>query len=181
MNTKKNPLEPETQPWTYLSPRNYSSMEAQDYIEERINQFRGWYDKKAGKSKSTYLWMRTLTVVGGAVVPILINISGDDWVKYFTSVVSLMVVVLVSLESVFHFREQWKNYRSTEQLLAKEYFNFSTGDGSYRDMESKEAFLELVSRIENAIESENASTLNVMTTLTESKLKGETIKKGKVI
>ena len=80
-----------------------------------------------------------------------------------------MVVVLVSLESVFHFREQWKNYRSTEQLLSKEYFNFTTGEGPYREKEKREAFLDFVDRVENAIASENASTLNVMTTVSEKR------------
>ena len=78
-----------------------------------------------------------------------------------------MVVVLVSLESVFHFRERWKNYRSTEQPLSKECFNFTTGEGPYRDKEEREAFLDFVDRVENAIASENASTLNVMTTVSE--------------
>ena len=155
--------------WSYLPPREYNSMNAQEYIDERINQFREWYDTKAVGAKKTYLWMRTLTVIGGAVVPVLINISDDKWVDWMSSGISLMVVILVSLESVFHNREQWKNYRSTEQLLAKEYFNYTTGEGNYRNKEEKAAFWELVERVENAIESENATTLNVMTTLTESK------------
>ena len=37
-------------------------------------------------------------------------------------------------------REQWKNYRATEQLLAKEYFNFVTAEGPYRDQDEGEAF-----------------------------------------
>ena len=59
--------------------------------------------------------------------------------------------------------------RRTEQWLAKEYFNFVTGEGPYRNQDEKEAFLNFVDRIENAIASENASTLNVMTTLSEKK------------
>lgn len=155
--------------WSYLPPREYGSMKPEEYIDERINQFRAWYDKKAISAKRTYLWMRTCTLIGGALVPVLINISKTDWMNWITSGISLIVVILVSLESVYHFREQWKNYRSTEQHLAKEYFNYTTGEGPYRNKEQKVAFWELVERVENAIESENASTLNVMTTLTESK------------
>lgn len=36
-------------------------------------------------------------------------------------------------------------------------------------MEEKEAFLSFVERVENAIASENASTLNVMTTVSKQK------------
>lgn len=155
--------------WSYLPPREFGTMNSQEYILERINQYRKWYDNKATSAKNTYLYMRSLTVLGGALVPVLINISNEIWMKYFTSAVSLMVVILISLETVYHYREQWKNYRSTEQLIAKEYFNFSTAEGPYKRMQKDDAFLLLVERVENAIESENASTLNVMTTVTENK------------
>jgi hypothetical protein len=95
-------------------------MSPEEYIDERLNQFRQWYDKKAVKAKMAYQWMRALTVIGGAMVPVLINIK-LPYIDIATTILSLVMVVLVSLESVFHFREQWKNYRSTEQLLAKEY------------------------------------------------------------
>lgn len=152
--------------WTDQKARAFGSMSAEEYIDERLNSFRAWYDKKAVRAKKVYQWMRAVTVVGGAMVPVLVNIELPH-LDIATTVIGLLVVVLVSLESVFHFREQWKNYRSTEQLLAKEYFNFATGEGPYRDADETEAFLTFVERVENAIASENASTLNVMTTMSE--------------
>jgi len=146
-------------------------MTQEEYIDERLNQFREWYDKKATNAKKIALRMRAVTVIGGAIVPVLINFPFFD-ADIIATIVSLIVVVFVSLETVFHFREQWKNYRATEQLLAKEYFNFVTAEGPYREQEEREAFLNFVDRVENAIASENASTLNVMTTLSESKAKG---------
>jgi hypothetical protein len=159
--------------WSFLPPREFGSMSSQEYIVERINQYREWYDKKATTAKNTYLYMRTITVLGGAIVPVLINVTNNSWMKFFTSGISLMVVILISLESVYHYREQWKNYRSTEQLIAKEYFNFSTAEGPFKKMQKEDAFILLVTRVENAIESENASTLNVMTTVSEQKNAGE--------
>jgi hypothetical protein len=143
-------------------------MVPEQYIEERLNQFREWYDKKASSAKRKYQWMRAVTVAGGAIVPVLVNIH-YSFVTAITTILSLLVAVLVSLESVFHFREQWKNYRSTEQLLAKEYFNFASGEGPYKGQKREDAFLLLVERVESAIASENASTLNVMTTVTEQR------------
>lgn len=87
--------------------------------------------------------MRAVTVIGGAIVPVLINLKFKG-VDIITTTISLIVVILVSLETVFHFREQWKNYRATEQLLAKEYFNFVTAEGPYRDQDEGEAFLNFV-------------------------------------
>ncbi len=154
--------------WSHQKLRPFSSMTPEEYIDERLNQFREWYDKKAVSAKRSYQWMRAITVVGGVVVPVLINIQ-HPYTRIFTTAVSLVVAVFVSLETVFHFREQWKNYRSTEQLLAKEYFTFVSGEGPYKKTEEKEAFLLFVDRVETAIAAENASTLNVMTTVTEQK------------
>lgn len=145
-------------------------MTPEDYIDERLNQFREWYDKKAVAAKRNYQWMRAITVVGGSIVPVVVNLPlPPEPTRYLTTAISLIVVVLISLESVFHFREQWKNYRATEQLLEREYFNFVSGEGAYRNIDAREAFVAFVDRVENAIASENASTLNVMTTVTEQK------------
>ena len=160
--------QPEKKPWSHQKLRQFGSMSQEEYIDERLNQFKEWYDKKATNAKKLYQRMRAVTVIGGAVVPVLINLPIKH-VEIVATIISLLVLVLISLESVFHFREQWKNYRATEQLLAKEYFNFATAEGPYRELEEKEAFLSFVDRVENAIASENASTLNVMTTLSEKK------------
>ena len=79
-----------------------------------------------------------------------------------------MVVVTVSLESVFHYREQWKNYRSTEQLLGHEQYEFLARVGPYKDSPPDKAFQLFVERVEDAISSENAATLNVMAVGSES-------------
>jgi hypothetical protein len=171
-------MEPsEKKHWSHQKLRQFGSMSQEEYIDERLNQFREWYDKKATQAKKIYQRMRAITVGGGAIVPVLINLPFSG-IELVATTISLIVVVFVSLESVFHFREQWKNYRATEQLLAKEYFNFVTAEGPYREQAEKEAFLNFVNRVENAIASENASTLNVMTTLSEQKAETPKISRG---
>ena len=77
--------------------------------------------------------------------------------------------MVVSLESVFHYREQWVNYRSTEQYLRKEYFLFTAKEGVYADLDAEvDAFRTFVERVEQAIGVENASTLQVMTATSEA-------------
>jgi len=153
-----------------LPPRTFSSLPPEDYIAERINESIAWYDKQASKQKNLYLRMQAVTVIGGALVPVLVNID-LPYIDILTTIISLMVVLLVSLESVYHFREQWTNYRSTEQNLRNEYFLFTTKAGSYTDLKDGQAFNLLVSRVEDMIGMENASTLKVMTTVSEQKTK----------
>ena len=150
-----------------------SEWNAQDYISERVHQYQKWYDKKAVTAKSRYLRMRTFSVVAGGIVPVLINIPyepapfGIPIVKIVVTLISLLVVVSVSLESVLHYREQWKNYRSTEQLLGHEVVAYKAAVGSYRDESPQDAFKLLVERVEEAIRAENSATLNVMTMANE--------------
>jgi hypothetical protein len=144
------------------------------YLAERLAQYQAWYDRKAVRMKLLYLRMRAFTVVGGGLVPVLANI-GAGWlpggipvVRILLTAVSLLVVVFVSLESVFHYREQWKNYRATEQLLGHERFRFLARVGPYRELAEQAAFLLLVERVEDAIAAENAATLSVMTLAAET-------------
>jgi hypothetical protein len=171
---KQKPLKTvEKKNWTDEKLRSYSTITAEEYIDERFNPMRGWYDKKATNTKNLYLRMRAASVVGGAIVPVLINVHigkiGDLFIDILTSAISLVVVVFVSLESVFHYRERWNNYRSTEQLLSNEYFKFVSGEGPYSKLENREALLTFINRVEGIIQRENSSTLNVMTTVTEQK------------
>ncbi|MET9033006.1 DUF4231 domain-containing protein [Streptomyces mirabilis] len=48
---------------------------AQDYVEGRLSQYQKWYDKKAVTTKAMHLRMRTISVVGGALVPVLLTFS----------------------------------------------------------------------------------------------------------
>lgn len=142
--------------------RVHGPFTAEAYIAERLEQYQGWYDVKAVRMKALYLRMRTAAVVSGALVPALVNVP-LTWVRMVTTVLSLIVVVLVSLESVFHYREQWKNYRSTEQLLGHEKVRFRARIGVYAGLTDEEALATLIDRAESAIAAENSSTLNTMT------------------
>ncbi|MEV6728732.1 MULTISPECIES: DUF4231 domain-containing protein [unclassified Streptomyces] len=135
---------------------------AREYVETRLGQYQEWYDRKAVRSKAVHLRMRTLSVAGGALVPVLVNLD-VPFARITATVLSLLVVVSVSLESVYRYREQWKNYRSTEQLLGHERIYFETGVGPYAGLSEADAFTVLVSRVEKAIANENSATLNVMT------------------
>jgi hypothetical protein len=151
-----------------MASEPFGSMGPGQYLEERVKQYQAWYDSKAVKLKSRYLYMRAATVVGGAIVPVLVSLDIPS-MKYVTASVSLLVVVLVSLESVYHYREQWKNYRSTEQFLGSERILFLTKEGRYKGVSVDAAFLLLVERVEAAIASENAATLNIMTLSAEAR------------
>jgi hypothetical protein len=142
----------------------YKSMSAEEYIAHRVDQFREWYDGKAVYAKNRYLRIRVIAVAGAVLVPVVANAIPEhpDLTRYSTTILSLIVSLAVALDSVFHFGDQWKNYRSTEQFLSREKFLFSTGDGPYKEMDPAKAFMLLVERCEAQISAENSATLNVI-------------------
>ncbi|WP_084461478.1 DUF4231 domain-containing protein [Nocardia kruczakiae] len=139
------------------------SITPENYITDRLEQYQGWYDKKAVKMKANHLRIRVVSVGGGITVPALVNLP-FSWATVVVTIVSLIVACSVSLDSVFKYREQWKNYRSTEQLLGHEKVYFRTRTGAYEGLDEATAFRNLVERVEGAIAAENSATLNVMTT-----------------
>ncbi len=100
-------------------------------------------------------------MIGGAVVPALINIGGD-WARIPATIISLIVGLMVSLETVHHFGDQWPIYRSTEQLLRREYYLFTTGRGVYEGKGSDEAYKQFVERVEDMIDNETRITIRIM-------------------
>ncbi|MFJ8039700.1 DUF4231 domain-containing protein [Kitasatospora sp. NPDC096147] len=145
-----------------LASSPIEGMTPERYIETRLVQYQQWYDRKAIAAKAAHLRMRTASVVGGALVPVLVNVD-LPFARAVATVLSLVVVTSVSLESVYRYREQWKNYRSAEQLLGHERVYFEAAVGPYTDQNVRDAFVNLVARVEKVISHENSATLNVMT------------------
>ncbi|MEW6084042.1 MAG: DUF4231 domain-containing protein [Chloroflexota bacterium] len=160
--------EPQKVNYPRVQPRPHGSVHPEDYIAERVNDAIAWYDKNANKYKKYYLQMRATTVIGGALVPVLVNLD-FDYIDVLTTILSLIVVLLVSLESVYHFREQWTNYRSTEQSLRREYFLFTSKGGTYANQDNATAYTHFVDRVEEIIGVESSSTLKILSSLAEAK------------
>jgi hypothetical protein len=138
------------------------TMDANAYLESRVQQYQGWYDKKAVKAKRWFQVQRFVAVIGATVVPVVLNLDWIPYPKYVATILSLIVAISVALEKSFHIGDQWKNYRSTEQYLGREKISFLTGDGPYKGLEADTAFHLLVERCEAQIAAENSATLNII-------------------
>jgi hypothetical protein len=162
--------------WSHVRPRTFASVDVSSYIEERFNPMIEWYDGKAAWAKTRYLRVQAATVVGGALVPVLVNIDlaafayGPQILRGATTAISILVVILVALEGVLHYREQWVNYRSTEQFMRKEYYSFVAADGLYESVgdDSAAALRKFIERVEQAMSAENASTLQILTSTSDA-------------
>ncbi|MGY1846091.1 DUF4231 domain-containing protein [Blastococcus sp. SYSU DS1021] len=129
-----------------------------DYVRDRVEQYRGWYDNRARKCKKWYLRLRVAGLASGAVVPALIALP-DQRADMAAILVSLITLVTLALDGMLRLREQWENYRYTEQYLDREKHMFLAAAGPYRSLAGEAAFLRFVERIEWAIAAENSTTL----------------------
>lgn len=143
----------------------------QSYIQERIDQYYNWYDAKAVKCKAKYQNGRMLSAVSAVLIPVITNIditviafdTPIDISDLIVSILGITVALLVALEGVFHYREQWLNSRSTAEYLKTQKVLFEHKAEDYEGLDEDKAFTQLVNRIEKAIAEENAVTLNVLT------------------
>ena len=143
----------------------------QSYLQDRVEQYRSWYDGKAVRMKKYYLRGRIAAAVGAVTVPVLNNTTLSFSVvgvslnisSIGVTVISFLVALLIALEGVLHHREQWKNYRTSEQYLQTQRQLFLNRVGDYENLDDAAAFKLLVVRVETAIADENAVTLSVLT------------------
>jgi hypothetical protein len=136
----------------------------------RIDQYRNWYDNKAVQSKSKYLRTKVISALCAVLVPIVANV---DQLPFFGDVSSIsrilvtgmgtFVAIMLALENVLKYRDQWVNYRSTEQFLTREKILFETMSGPYVGLDDEAACHRFIGVCEDAIQNENQATLNILT------------------
>ena len=144
--------------------------EAQAYISTRAIQYSEWYDSKAVAAKRNFLRSKVFVAIGAVASPFLSTHSIEIriWGSQFNlpvvlaGVLGLCIAALVSLEGIYKFHEQWKNYRSTEQYIVTQIFMFGYGVDDYEQLTVADGFRKFVHNVEYAIKNENDVTLNVL-------------------
>jgi hypothetical protein len=124
---------------------------------------------------------RITAAIASVLTPVIANWSiefsawGYRWhvSQFLTTVVSTTVAVLLALEGVLRHREQWRNYRTTEQYLRAQLILFRHRVGDYEQLSETDAAKRLVLNAELAIKAENEVTLNVLARSDASSVQAE--------
>ena len=140
------------------------------YLNERLTGYIGYYDRTAQRMKKRHLQTKGTAAVGAVLIPVVSNLPWQlefggvtvDVSSGGASIIGLAVALILALEGVFHFKEQWQNYRGTEQFLLSQRFRFENRTDEYESLESEDAFRLFVKRVEDAILEENNVTLNIL-------------------
>jgi len=131
-----------------------------DYMQLRVASGIDWYKAAALTARAKYLIMRVIAVIGAALVPVFVNAFPTH--QLITTGISLLVVLAVSLEGVFHYKEQWRNYSATSSALEHEFYAMKTGTPPYDTVIPDLKFNLFAQRVEETINQEVSTTLNVV-------------------
>lgn len=112
-----------------------------------------WLDNKATRSQKRYHIWRLIAVIGGILVPFLVNLSFQGtWglvTKIITSVVSLSVAISAGIEELFQYGNKWRIYRSSAEGMKMEGWEFFQLVGPYvRFKTHSQAYPKFAARVE---------------------------------
>ncbi|MFK7860377.1 MAG: DUF4231 domain-containing protein [Granulosicoccus sp.] len=130
----------------YLSPA--------EYLQQRVDNQLSWYSDKSAYNKRWYYRLQFITLLAAVAVPVITLLSGDIKVRIVVALLGAIAALAAGLLSMYQFRDQWLDYRSTAESLKFEKYLFLTRSTPY---DTSTAFSVFVQRVEATILSENQS------------------------
>ena len=153
------------------------------YIENRLTRkkdkdpngppqgYLTYYDQSAQRMKRRHLQVSSIASIGAVLIPVVANLPWEIAIgamslrvsTVLSSLIGLAVAIVLALDRVYHFKEQWQNFRGTEQYLLSQKFRFENRAEEYQSLvDEDEAFKLFVAKVEKAILDENNVTLNIL-------------------
>ncbi len=97
-------------------------------MEQRWLDQVAWMDRRARRSRSSFVLLRLITILAGVAIPALVQVkSGHDaapWALLTATALGLAIAAAASIESFFHFGERWQHYRQATEELRSEGWRF---------------------------------------------------------
>lgn len=147
------------------------SMTPAEYIEKRLDEQIGWYNRRSTSYQKKYKNLRKIELVGAALIPLLsglavsvpnmlgggTNSGAVNTGTIITIIVALMgaaIAVIAGLLGLGRYQELWFEYRATCENLTREKLLYQTRVEPYNDAN---AFSLLVQRAEALMSRENTN------------------------
>jgi hypothetical protein len=129
----------------------------QQYLQERVEQQRQWFAKRASDNKSLFMNNQRAIIVLGAITPIMALLLPlfdvqDKHITALAAVFSAGISILAGFDKLGSYQTNWYSYRMSEELLKKEQSFFQHRAGVYAEMdEQAERERLFVERVEHII------------------------------
>jgi len=124
-------------------------MAPEEYIEQRLNDQIGWYDRKSATNQRWFKRLRFAEIVAAAIIPFLSGFAGGSLpIKVAIGALGVVVAVIASVLGLLNLQEP-----TGLESLRKEKFLFLT---QTEPCDKDDAFHLLVQRVEALLSKENA-------------------------
>jgi len=138
----------------------------EEYLKQRVETQRKWYEAKATTNKKIFLKYQTIIIILGALIPVLIAFENvfpelEAWGGPITAVIAAIIAVIAGLDKLKQPQPNWFNYRSNEETIKKEEWLFKYRAGQYKGLSDQDANQLLVERIESIISADIARVTNL--------------------
>ena len=176
------------------APQNKSALAAQidqltldglqkAYLRDRWLDQVTWLGRSARRNQRRHYTLRLITILGGVAIPALVGLEinnepADEYVRWLTFALGLLVAAAAALEEFFRYGERWRHYRRHAELLKAEGWAFLQLVGpAYTNVDTHaEAFRTFVSRVEDTMRQEVGVYITEVTRAPEQE--GRTSKQG---
>jgi len=134
------------------------SMDAGQYIKERLKPQIEWFEGKSKFNQSRYMLMRRIMLIASWLTPLAIFLQyrvpqsyQENW-TVIPMILSTMAVGSYQWEEVHKFGPQWSKFRLVAEHLKHILMYFETGTGPFKGMSPTEAAAALVLTTEKTTE-----------------------------
>ena len=124
-----------------------------DYLERRVEDQRQWHSTKATWNKRWFYRLEITTLAAGAAIPVIniLSVNHPFRVGVLSGILGAVVVVAAAVGKLFKFHENWLQYRTLAETLAREKELYLNGSADYAGMELAKRNQLLVERVENIL------------------------------
>lgn len=107
-------------------------------LKKRIMYSLNWAIKKAVIYKRCYYTFTCFNIISPLLVSIFHSLDSNTFLRLniqtYSVILSTITTISAALISLFHFKDQWKDYRQMAEQLKSELIEFHMRSGIYKDM-----------------------------------------------
>jgi hypothetical protein len=107
----------------------------EQYLEEELHPKLSRMAIKASFSKRMFFTLRTLAILGGVLLPILVSLNKDEkYIQGLSIVISIIVTLSIALEESLKFKEQYIKLESLINVANKLKVDFISGENEFLNL-----------------------------------------------
>lgn len=138
-------------------------------LKNRIMYSLNWVIKKAVIYKRCYYTLTCFNIITPLLVSIFHSLDSNTFLRMniqtYSVILSTITTISAALLSLYHFKDQWKDYRQVAEQLKSELIKFHMESGIYKDKDLKV----LSESLEKIITTGQVAELKIIDSTTDTK------------